>query len=87
MPHRSIARVRFKIMPCRDYNAPMRVGANTKNAPRCVECGIAALSENIRQMTQKNGPAWDKYVAGTRRWNERIGRGTHPPTQVDIEQD
>jgi len=63
MTRKSVAVKRTKTMPCRDCNTPMQVGANTRNAPRCLECGIKAAIKASDEMRRKSGPTYDKYLA------------------------
>jgi hypothetical protein len=64
MQTRVQAKYKFKVMACRECGVPMDVGSNTSNSPRCVECGIDIMAENLRQIHQGRGPYFDKWLAG-----------------------
>lgn len=51
-----------KQMPCRDCGDPVTVNAQTVNAPRCYQCGLAAHADQIRQMAAKSGPYYDEWL-------------------------
>jgi hypothetical protein len=57
------ATVRTKVMDCRECGNPVTVGSNTRIAPRCIECGVTAQSNAIREMSEKSGPTYEKWQA------------------------
>lgn len=63
--HKSVAKIRTKQLPCSGCGALMTVGSNTRNKPRCVECGVKAFRENQESMRSHSGPSWDKWLART----------------------
>lgn len=52
-----------KQMPCRECGEPMTVDIAKQNPPRCVECGIAAAASAARQMHERSGPAYARWLA------------------------
>jgi len=51
-----------KWMPCKRCGVNMQVGVRTKKQPRHVECGVLDAQDAARQMHEKSGPAWDKWL-------------------------
>jgi peptide subunit release factor 1 (eRF1) len=63
---------RFKQMACPDCGLKLTVGSNTRKAPRCVECGVAAYEKSAREIVSQSGENYDKYVAGLRKFAENL---------------
>ncbi len=75
----STAKTRFKTMVCRVCEKPMQVGSNTRNAPRCIECGLGAATQSMIQMKMHSGPYYDQYLAGMRAYAIRMGWAAPSP--------
>lgn len=67
MARASTATQRLKTVQCSVCGKPMQVGSNSRKALRCLECGLAVLSEEISQMRRKSGPHYEHWLAGMRR--------------------
>lgn len=63
MERQSIARIRYKYMPCRGCGKQMKVGSNKRNAPQCTDCGVKASTDAARQMHARSGPYYDAWKA------------------------
>lgn len=63
---------RFKVMECRVCGCAVSVGSNTRNAPRCVECGVKAYEESAHSMASHSGQAWQAWLAGYRAFLDRL---------------
>lgn len=68
----------FKYMPCRFCEKPMLVGAKRYKPPAHIECSTAVQMDNIRQMNEKKGPFYDKWLEGQLKYLETL-RGGGPP--------
>jgi hypothetical protein len=68
----------FKYMPCRYCGKPMKVTARKRKLPSHVECGITVAIEVQRQIHEKKGPHYDKWLAGQLAYLERLSRGGPP---------
>lgn len=69
---------RTKEMPCRGCGRPMTVDVQTRNSPRCLDCGVGAAVAAARQMHDKAGPAWERWLASNA--NKGRGRGRITPS-------
>lgn len=72
MSRKSTATSHFKNMPCKYCGKPMAVGSNTRNKPWHLECGITATVDNARQMYDRSGPAYDRWVMAMARWVDTL---------------
>jgi len=73
---RITATTRTKDMPCRKCGIAITVGANTRNQPRHLECGIREGIDAMMQMRQKSGPYYDKWLQGMRNALAKEGRAS-----------
>lgn len=64
MRRKSIAKVRFKDMPCRRCETSVRVGSNTRKAPLCQSCAELAVRENIEMLQSRSGPNYERWRDG-----------------------
>jgi hypothetical protein len=71
--------LQYKQMPCRHCHKPMQVGIRKRNAPAHFECSLRITIDNQRQIAEKSGPYYDKWLAGQRAYLERLTRGGAPP--------
>ena len=69
-----------KYMPCRYCKKPMVVGAKRRNAPGHIECAMAIATANVRQIHAKEGPYYDRWLAGQAAYLARLTQGGVPPT-------
>jgi hypothetical protein len=69
----------FKYMRCRYCDELMVVGERRRKAPSHVLCGVSEAQENMRQIAAKDGPYYDRWLAGQRAYLERLGEGGPPP--------
>lgn len=67
-----------KEMDCRECGKPIGVDIQTVNPPRHFECGITAAVRAMREMHDKKGTTYDRYVNGVRAYAERIARANTP---------
>lgn len=65
-----------KQMPCRKCGEPITVGIRTKNQPRHIMCGVEEMQDAIRQMHDKSGPYYDRWVAGQVLYLQRLTGAT-----------
>lgn len=72
---RITATIRTKVMPCRACAKPMEVGSNTRNAPRCLKCGLTEGNASIVQMHEKSGPYYERWKMGMSAFLESLGGG------------
>lgn len=70
----------YKYMPCRYCKEPMLVGIKKSNAPGHVSCGVKVAQANMRQIAEKKGPYYDRWLQGQLRYLENLTGGA-PPTQ------
>lgn len=69
-----------KAMPCRTCGEPMMVGVRTRKSPQHLECSLHNMSEAMRQMQNKSGPYYEKWLE--RRWQKGDPRyGATPRAQ------
>lgn len=71
---------RYKTMPCRKCTKPMTVGIRTRKAPIHVECGIEEAIQAAKQMREKKGPYYEKWLASMAKKFSNAGGGGAPPT-------
>jgi hypothetical protein len=72
----SVPRPGFKHMPCKHCGIMMEVGANRHKEPAHLECGIALAVEVSRQMREKSGPYYERWLnAMTQALDEAAGGG------------
>lgn len=77
-----------KQMPCRGCGEPITVGIRTRIQPRCIQCGVQESAIAMRQMSEKSGPYYDRWLAGMALFAQRIARGTEggsgsPPVSAE----
>ena|SRR5215469_7800921 len=75
---RTVAKSRTKQLPCSECGTLLTVGSNTRKAPRCVECGLARMTETQRQIAEKSGPEYDKWLSRTLEGFAQHLSATHP---------
>lgn len=68
----------YKYMPCRYCGETMLVGVRKRNSPGHLECGVSVAYANVKQIHEKKGPYYDKWLAGQRAYLERLGGGGTP---------
>lgn len=56
-----------KQMPCSGCGKPQTVNAQVTSPPRCFECGLQAAIDAARQMREKSGPYYDRWLASNGR--------------------
>lgn len=79
MSRPSVAKVRFKEMPCAECGKPMRVGSNTRNLPQHLECGIKKAQVNMVQLKEHSGPYYERWRRGMQRFFSNEGGGGVAP--------
>lgn len=52
----------FKYMACKHCSKPMKVGNKRRNSPSHTECGIGIAIEVQRQMANKSGPYYERWL-------------------------
>ena len=70
-----------KMMPCKYCNELMKVGIRQRKLPHHFECSLKVQVDNMRQISEKNGPYYDRWLAGQRNYLERLTRGGAPPNE------
>jgi hypothetical protein len=53
-----------KIVPCVVCQTGLEVGTKVRSPQRCVACGCKALAANIREIHQKSGPYYERWLSG-----------------------
>lgn len=71
----------YKYMPCRYCAEPMLVGIKKRNAPGHVQCGVLVAAANMRQIAEKKGPYYDRWLAGQANYLSRLTGGGAPPSK------
>lgn len=59
----------------------MTVGSNTRKAPRCFECGINAYMKSQREMANRSGPTFDRWLAGVMKFAHGDSQTPPPPVE------
>lgn len=68
----------YKYMPCRYCQGMMVVGNKRKKTPAHIECGVDVAQNNLRQIHERKGPYYDRWLQAQARAVERLARG-YPP--------
>lgn len=68
-------RARYKYMACRHCGKPMLVSIRSVKNPAHTECSVEYAIENARQIRLKSGPHYERWLAGQRKYLERLTRG------------
>lgn len=72
---------RYKQMPCRHCGVMMTVGIQKRKAPAHLECSIEFSIENARQIREKSGPYYDRWLQGQRNYLENLPGGGSSTSQ------
>lgn len=67
-----------KKLPCPRCGDGIEVSIRTQNAPLHLECAIKNSLDNARQIKEKRGPYYDRWLAGMTAKYGRPPRGTYP---------
>lgn len=64
---------------CEECGKPCNRRKGKSGRKLCAECGISHGLTSVREMVDKSGPTWDRYLAGMSRyveeeWDRRIDR-------------
>jgi hypothetical protein len=65
-----------KQVPCRGCGEPITVGIRTRIQPRCIMCGVREAHAAARQMHERSGPYYEKWVQSMATVAERFSRTT-----------
>lgn len=74
-------RARFKHMPCRKCGKLILVGIRARKRPIHIECGIEESIEAARQMREKRGPYYDRWLHSMERKFAKSPGGGVSPTE------
>lgn len=67
-----------KLMPCRLCGQPQTVSIYRSKPIKCASCNGDVMIDAIRQMANRSGPVYEKYLAARRNAISRQGRGRAP---------
>jgi NMD protein affecting ribosome stability and mRNA decay len=71
----------FKYMPCRHCGKSVVTGAKRVRTVAHVECSMKVATDNVRQIHDKKGPYYDRWLAGQAAYLTRLTLGGAPPQE------
>lgn len=76
MPSQYIPKPKTKVVKCVSCPNTTTVGIKTRKPYRCFQCGLQAMMDYQRQMHERSGPLYEKWLARMAGWAVVQGRGT-----------
>lgn len=80
MPSVYVKKPKYKTVKCVSCENTTTVGIKTRKDYRCFECGLKAMMDAQRQMHNKSGPIYNKWLARMIEWAAMQGTTTPPPS-------